>query len=110
MRLGEMTKTRPVVIVNRRIHNRPGLVNVVPVSMTAPRTVEPWHVRVPRSAMPIGWRERGGERWAKCDMVATVSVERLMASTRRFDVPVAHVDAEKLSEIRSALGYLFELF
>jgi uncharacterized protein YifN (PemK superfamily) len=109
IRPGEMTKVRPVVVVNRRMSSRPGLVNVIPISMTPPHAVAPWHVAIPATAMPVGWREKPGTRWAKCDMVATVSIERLRASTRHSRVPVSFVEPETLSAIRIALGYIFEI-
>jgi uncharacterized protein YifN (PemK superfamily) len=109
IRPGEMTKVRPVIVVGRRMASRKGLVNIVPVSMTAPRSPAPWHVVVPTAAMPAGWRDRPGDRWAKCDMVATVSVERLRTSTRRTRTPISFVDAQTLRAIRTAIGYVFEV-
>lgn len=109
IRPGEMTKVRPVIVVNRRMASRKGLVNVVPVSMTAPHSPSPWHVLVPTAAMPAGWRERPGGRCAKCDMVATVSVERLRTSTRYARTPISYVDEQTLRDIRAALGYVFDV-
>jgi uncharacterized protein YifN (PemK superfamily) len=59
--------------------------------------------------MPAGWRERPGDRWAKCDMVATVSIERLRTSTRYARTPISYVDEQTLRDIRAALGYVFEV-
>jgi len=65
--------------------------------------------------MPGGWREKAGDRWAKCDMVTTVSLERLsMADVRRNDGKLkyrsAEIDAPTLDQIRQALAYIFEVF
>jgi len=49
-------------------------VTVVPLSMSAPTPVEPWHIEVP-DEIPEPWGP--GPRWAKCDMVATVGYTRL---------------------------------
>jgi uncharacterized protein YifN (PemK superfamily) len=73
----EMVKIRPAVVVGRALERRRGLVNVVPISMTAPAKRRLWHVPVSVAAMPPGWREKPGDRWAKCDMLTVVSLERL---------------------------------
>ena len=111
----EMVKTRPVIVVSRVLHGRHGVATVVPVSMTRPSEPRLWHVRVPESAMPRGWKELSGDRWAKCDMVTTVSLERLsMAEVRRHDGKLIHrsmeIDAPTLHQIRQALAYIFEVF
>ncbi|WP_369926200.1 type II toxin-antitoxin system PemK/MazF family toxin [Xanthomonas sp. NCPPB 2632] len=111
----EMVKNRPVIVVSRILRGRHGLATVVPVSMTRPNVPRRWHVLVPADAMPHGWSDKPGERWAKCDMVTTVSLERLsLANARRHaGRPVyggAEVDELILRQIREALGYIFELF
>lgn len=109
-----MTKTRPVIVVSRRLKGRPGLVSIVPVSMTAPRQEARWHVRVPAEAMPPGWGEREGSRWAKCDMAMVVSLERLSQARTQAKrgapfSPLSRVDEATLYEIRKALSFVFEL-
>ncbi len=74
---GEMIKKRPVIVVNNKIDTRPTLVNIVPISMTAPNTVCAHHVDINRMYLPKGLRDQPGARWAKCDMVYTMSIERL---------------------------------
>lgn len=74
---GEMIKKRPVIIVNNKMTTRPTLVNIVPISMTAPNTVCAHHVNINRMYLPRGLSNQPGERWAKCDMVYTMSIERL---------------------------------
>jgi uncharacterized protein YifN (PemK superfamily) len=111
----EMVKTRPVIVVSRVLHGRHGMATVVPVSMTPPAEPRRWHVLVPASSMPRGWSEKPGDRCAKCDMVGTVSLERLsMAGIRRREgklhYTTAEVDVHTLRQIRDALAYILELF
>jgi uncharacterized protein YifN (PemK superfamily) len=44
----------------------------VPISLTAPKVIEPWHVEIPLHCIPAPARSKEGVRWAKCDMVVTV--------------------------------------
>lgn len=69
----EMVKTRPVVVVSPRFRNRPGLCTVVPLSSVEPTPIERYHHRISEGAYPPA----RGPMWAKCDMLATVSLARL---------------------------------
>ena len=69
----EMVKVRPVVVVSPRFRTRPKLCTVVPLSSTEPRPLEPYHHRLSAGAYPPA----RGPMWAKCDMLATVSIDRL---------------------------------
>lgn len=73
----EMVKRRPVVVISPKSVIRQGLVTVVPISMTAPEPLEPWHCEVPLEAMPLPYQDKAGVRYAKCDMVYNLSVTRL---------------------------------
>ncbi|EUB76867.1 PemK family protein [Pseudomonas sp. GM41(2012)] len=67
----EMIKVRPVVVIRKHRTNSL-LVTVVPLSTTAPDRVLEHHLELQshlQGASPICW--------AKCDMVATVSLSRL---------------------------------
>lgn len=67
----EMIKVRPVVVIRKHRTNSL-LVTVVPLSTTAPDCVLDYHLKLTshlQGASPICW--------AKCDMVATVSLSRL---------------------------------
>lgn len=69
----EIVKRRPVVVL--AVHKRNSkLVTVVPLSTTAPDPVEAHHYRLKQNPLP-GAQEK--VVWAKCDMVAVVSIERL---------------------------------
>lgn len=67
----EIIKIRPVIVIRRHRTNRL-LVTVVPLSTTLPQTVLAHHLQLEshlQGANPVGW--------AKCDIVATVSLGRL---------------------------------
>lgn len=70
-----MVKKRPVLVVSVKLSHGRRLCTVVPFSTSQPDPVETWHhslahVRIPglMATAPM---------WAKCDMVATVSFERM---------------------------------
>jgi uncharacterized protein YifN (PemK superfamily) len=69
----EMVKRRPVVVLAPSRTNR-HLVAVVPLSTTAARHAIPHHVRLKDNLLPMA-----GDKtvWAKCYMVAVVSIARL---------------------------------
>lgn len=71
----EMVKARPVVVVSKsELHSR-RLCTVVPLSTTAPHDEFDWHVLLAQNPLPetLGYKPI----WAKCDMVYTVSFDRL---------------------------------
>lgn len=73
-----MEKRRPVIVISTKAEGRrQRLATVVPISMTAPHVIEAYHILVPMFDMPQGLRERPGIRYAKCDCVNTLSLERL---------------------------------
>jgi uncharacterized protein YifN (PemK superfamily) len=69
----EMIKVRPVVVISPNHLRRPGLCTIIPLSTTAPDPIEPYHYKLAASPFP----HEPELAWAKCDMVATVSVLRL---------------------------------
>lgn len=72
----EMRKARPAVVVGPRLRRRGRLVTVVPLSTTAPEPPESYHCRIELSdALPAPFDSP--IMWAKCDMVAAVSLARL---------------------------------
>ncbi|EIC19790.1 type II toxin-antitoxin system PemK/MazF family toxin [Thiorhodovibrio frisius] len=71
----EMIKRRPVVVISPRPRRTNQLCTIVPLSTTAPNPVEPFHHRMDRRSLPGKLARK--ETWAKCDMLATVSLERL---------------------------------
>jgi len=71
----EMIKRRPVVVISPRPRRSKQLYTIVPLSTTVPNPVEPFHHRMNSRSLPGKFAEK--ETWAKCDMLATVSLERL---------------------------------
>jgi uncharacterized protein YifN (PemK superfamily) len=86
----EMVKVRPVVVLARNRKNRQ-LVTVVPLSTTAPAVLEDHHHELTTNPLTGNSNVRC---WAKCDMVATVSLARLdrvKSAKRQYVVPVLPV-------------------
>lgn len=80
----EMVKRRPVVVLASHKRNSK-LVAVVPLSTTQPEPVEEHHYRLLQNPLPD---PSVSEIWAKCDMVAVVSTDRLelvRTGRRRLD-------------------------
>lgn len=71
----EMVKVRPVVIVSPSSRHGSRLCTVVPLSTTAPNPVHAWHIKLAQNPNPLENLEL--EVWAKCDMLYTVSCDRL---------------------------------
>ncbi len=69
-----MIKKRPVVVLAHHKRNSK-LVTVVLLSTTHPTTVEKHHHQL--STNPLAGKPPNEVVWAKCDMVATVSLARL---------------------------------
>jgi mRNA interferase MazF len=71
----EMVKKRPAIVVSSKASHGRRLCTVVPLSTTAPVPPKPWHHPLPHVTVP-GWIA-AATMWAKCDMLATVSFDRL---------------------------------
>ncbi|WP_155740060.1 type II toxin-antitoxin system PemK/MazF family toxin [Pandoraea pnomenusa] len=74
-RAPEMVKIRPVIVMSSKESHSRRLCTVVPISTTSPKPVKSWHHNLLPFAIP-GW-ECADPMWAKCDMVQTVSFDRL---------------------------------
>lgn len=97
----EIVKVRPVVIVSPAHLVRPGLVSVVPLSTTAPAPVQPYHYRLVGNPIP---GSPSTEVWAKCDLVATVRLERLdRVKVGRGDYQSVNVSMDQVRAIRRAI-------
>ncbi|MHB9881063.1 type II toxin-antitoxin system PemK/MazF family toxin [Pacificimonas sp. ICDLI1SI03] len=86
----EMVKVRPVVVMGPRLRRREGLVGVVPLSTSAPTTVEPYHRQITLSR-PLPPPFDNATMWAKCDMFAVVARARL----DRFRLPRSRLDGQR---------------
>ncbi len=75
-RAPEMIKRRPAIVISPRLPHRDGLCTVVPLSGSEPARQVDYVVRVELAEdLPTPFAARVW--WAKCDMLATVSFERL---------------------------------
>lgn len=75
----EIVKARPCLVVQNNGLLRGPLVTVVPLSTTPPRRVMPYHHKMDHRSfrdLPADYGGQAMERWAKCDYVATVSLDR----------------------------------
>lgn len=75
-RAPEMIKRRPAVVVSPRLRHRNDLCAVVPLSTTAPinPVAHVVQITLPHRLPPPFLQMKA---WAKCDMIATVSLDRL---------------------------------
>lgn len=71
-----MIKTRPCVVISKRIKERPGLVTVVPLSTTRPKPVMPYHCEI-EIGMELPKRWAAKSCWVKGDMIYALSFERV---------------------------------
>lgn len=93
----EIVKTRPVVIVSPDHLVRPGLCTVVPLSTTPPSPIRPYHYKFLNNPL----QHESEEVWAKCDLIASVSVHRLdRVKVARGTYRVFHVSTDQLKRIR----------
>jgi len=76
----EMVGTmRPCVVIQNNALDRGGLITVVPLSTTPPERVGKQHHQMSHHSFrgwPMDWDGQGTARWAKCDYVVTVSLDR----------------------------------
>lgn len=107
----EMVKVRPVVIVSPSSRHGSRLCTVVPLSTTAPNPVQKWHVKLTQNPNPI--ETETVEVWAKCDMLYTVSFDRLdkfhrkTRKGREYFAPAMNKDdfAHILAGVRAYLDF-----
>lgn len=71
----EMIKCRPVIVISPKLVGREKLCTVVPLSTVKPEPLQGFHHKMSMNSMPSSLQEK--ECWAKCDMLYTVSFERL---------------------------------
>lgn len=105
----EMRKTRPVVVVGPRLRGRGRLVTVVPFSTTEPTSFYDYHCRIELThSLPPPFDS--AIMWAKCDMLAVVSLDRLdrfKEPKGRYGGPrrwtTGRVSADQLTALRRAV-------
>lgn len=98
----EMVKARPIVVVSPTYIRRTGLYSVVPLSTTPPVPVCQYHYKF--SACPVPGMT--GETWAKCDMVVSVSEDRLdRVKLSRGKYGHGNITKEELDAIRACIKF-----
>ena len=105
----EITKKRPVMVITPRLAHRDKSAMIVPFSTTPPHYPQPFHVRLSRNYHPDEPDDL--PVWAKCDLVCSVSFERLdrfALKNRQFIAPraIAADLALVRNGILSALGFV----
>ncbi len=108
----EMVKRRPAIVVSPRLPHRDHLCTVVPISSSPGVKELDYIVRLellPSLPKPFDY----GVTWAKCDMLATVSFDRLeLFRTERDHTGKRRYLQPKLSDLdilRVRIGILFAL-
>ncbi|PAV00460.1 hypothetical protein CBG25_19335 [Arsenophonus sp. ENCA] len=99
----EIVKIRPIIVIARNRYNNK-LVTVVPVSTTEPIPALDHHYELRENPIP------GKEHlrcWVKCDMIMTVSIERLDRiklrtwNGRNYEVP--RISDNEMKEIKNSV-------
>ena len=104
----EIIKKRPVVIIAKHKHS-PELVTVVPISTTAPHVILQHHIEMEEQFCDLYLR--GKKSWIKCDLVNTVSLERLhlVKDKQSGSRHAPHVGTIRLNEIKEAVRKYYNL-
>lgn len=71
----EMVKKRPIVVISKTETHSRRLCTVIPLSTTTPKIIKPWHVALKNGSISASAETE--TIWAKCDMIYTVSFDRL---------------------------------
>lgn len=96
----EIIKKRPVIVISPNHLKRYGLVTVVPLSTTPPTPPEGHHLEIDNLL-----KNDGTTHWVKCDMVATVRLERLdRVKTGKRTFSTIYVSKEQLKQIRQCVA------
>lgn len=101
----EMVKKRPIVVIARNKKNNK-LVTIVPLSTTAPDTLELHHYKLPFNPVPM---QNGKPCWAKCDMISTISIDRLDRLKRNGARANIELDKKDIDSIRACSMHGLEL-
>lgn len=108
-RAPEMVKERLALVLSPRLPHRDQLCTVVPLSMTPARAGIRYQCKI-ALPMPAPAPYDGAFKWAKCDMLATLSYERMKLPYTGRDPQTGKrkylqivVDAEELEKVRRAV-------
>ena len=99
----EMVKSRPCVVVSPKLKHRTGLCTVVPLSTQVPIPPQAHHHQV-TFERPLPWPFDAPVMWAKCDMLATVSFNRLaLIKIRKREYIKPRLSAGDMDRIRTCI-------
>lgn len=99
----EITKVRPVVVVSPKLPRRDGIIAIVPISLTEPLPLMPYHVRLSKNYHPK--EEDDLPCWAICDMVLNIGIHRMSSFKvvrRKYFSP--QMAGEDLLNVRQAVA------
>jgi len=102
LKVPEITKTRPVIVISPKLPYRSELVAIVPISTTPPRHELPFVYKLSKNFTP--WGEPEQDNWAKCDLVMNIAIRRLTAfkvGRRNYVYPT--LPPEELAAVRKAV-------
>lgn len=102
LKIPEMTKIRPVIVVSPRLPYRSELAAVVPISLTPPKHELPFCYRLSKNYHPDEADDL--PCWAKADMVMNIATRRLSAfkvGRRLYAYPT--LTPEDLAAVRHAV-------
>jgi len=106
---GEMQKRRLVVVLQNRLPRRCGLVTVIPLSTSAPHHEIDYQCKITFERSPPE-PFTGLVKWAKADMINTVSYERLglpydgkCTETKKRKYIKIRLEKEQMAEIRKCV-------
>jgi uncharacterized protein YifN (PemK superfamily) len=99
----EINKKRPIVVISPNNLVRKGLCTIIPLSTTIPDPIEKYHYKLPQNPL-----KNESETWAKCDLVMSVSIDRLdRIKIGRGTYFVANVSMDQVREMRKLASYSF---
>jgi mRNA interferase MazF len=100
----EIVKRRPVIVLSPRLR-RPNLCTVLPCSTTPPAPIWPYHYKLQLPSPLPHPHFNYQEMWVKCDLVYTLSYDRLSAfrtpgpgGRKYIDVYVSGVQLEDIRQ------------
>jgi len=105
----EMVKPRPVVVVSPRLPRRSEIVAVVPISLTEPHQLMPYHVRLSKNYHPDEADDL--PCWAIADMLMNLGLYRLNGfkiGRRKWATP--QMTGDDLAAVRNAVLHGLGMF
>ena len=102
LKVPEMTKIRPVIVISPRLPHRSELAAVVPISLTPPRHELPFCYQLSKNYHPDEPDDL--PCWAKADMLMNIATRRLSAfkiGRRQYAYPT--LTPEDLAAVRHAV-------